>query len=99
MNRAEFEKWAFAQYGDAISLSHDGLLYAAPFVQTLFIGWQAAKEQYAPREAALEAALGMVFDEIGHELDLSDAQLLKVREYLEAKLNAEENDDEHKRVL
>jgi hypothetical protein len=43
-------------------------------------------------EEIARVALGMVFDEIGHELDLSDAQLLKVREYLEAKLNAEEQD-------
>ena len=49
MNRAEFEKWASTQYGDAVSLSHDGLLHAEPFVQTLFIGWQAAKEQYAEK--------------------------------------------------
>jgi len=41
-------------------------------------------------EEIARVALGMVFDEIGHELDLSDADLLKVREYLEAKLNAEE---------
>ena len=47
--KAEFEKWASTQYGDAVSLSHDGLLYAEPFVQTLFIGWQAAKEQYAEK--------------------------------------------------
>ena len=41
-------------------------------------------------EEIARVALGMVFDEIGHELDLSDTDLLKVREYLEAKLNTEE---------
>jgi hypothetical protein len=56
MSRAEFEKWAFAQYGDAVSLSHDGLLHAEPFVQTLFIGWQAAKEQCAPSKTMQQYA-------------------------------------------
>ena len=70
--RAEFEKWAFAQYGDAISLSHDGLLYAEPFVQTLFIGWQAAKEQYAPREAAV--ALSMELAELCTPLEVARAK-------------------------
>ena len=43
-------------------------------------------------EEIARVALGMVFDEIGHELDLSDGELLEVRDYLEAKLNTEEND-------
>jgi len=42
-------------------------------------------------EEIARVALGMVFDEIGHELDLSDDELLRVRDYLEAKL---EQDDE-----
>ena len=41
-------------------------------------------------EEIARVSLGMVFDEIGHELDLSDAKLLKVRDHLEDKLNAEE---------
>ena len=41
-------------------------------------------------EEIARLSLGMVFDEIGHELDLSDAELLKVRDHLEDKLNAEE---------
>ncbi len=45
-------------------------------------------------EEIARVSLGMVFDEIGHELDLSDEYLLEVRDYLEAKLNAEEQDDE-----
>jgi hypothetical protein len=36
-------------------------------------------------EEIARVALGMVFDEIGHELDLSDEELLRVRDYLEAK--------------
>jgi hypothetical protein len=43
-------------------------------------------------EEIARVSLGMVFDEIGHELDLSDAKLLKVRDHLEDKLNAEEQD-------
>ena len=42
-------------------------------------------------EEIAHVALGMVFDEIGDELDLSDEELLRVRDYLEAKL---EKDDE-----
>ena len=45
-------------------------------------------------EEIARVALGMVFDEIGHELDLSDDELLRVRDYLEAKVDAEEQDDE-----
>ena len=41
-------------------------------------------------EEIARVALGMVFDEIGHELDLSDEELLRVRDYLEAKLNQEQ---------
>ena len=37
-------------------------------------------------EEIARVALGMVFDEIGHELDVSDEELLQVRDYLEAKL-------------
>ena len=36
-------------------------------------------------EEIARVALGMVFDEVGHELDLSDEELLRVRDYLEAK--------------
>jgi len=42
-------------------------------------------------EEIARVALGMVFDEIGHELDVSDEELLQVRDYLEAKLQ-EDND-------
>jgi len=31
-----------------------------------------------------------VFDEIGNELDMSDEELLKIRDYLETKLNGEQ---------
>ena len=40
-------------------------------------------------EEIARVALGMVFDEIGHELDVSDEELLQVRDYLEAKLQEE----------
>ena len=43
-------------------------------------------------EEIARVALGMVFDEIGHELDVSDEELLQVRDYLEAKLQ-EDNDE------
>jgi len=42
-------------------------------------------------EEIARVALGMVFDEIGHELGVSDEELLQVRDYLEAKLQ-EDND-------
>ena len=45
-------------------------------------------------EEIARVALGMVFDEVGHELDLSDEELLRVRDYLDAKVDAEEQDDE-----
>jgi hypothetical protein len=44
-------------------------------------------------EEIARVALGMVFDEVGHELDMSDEELLRVREYLEAKLNQEQDDE------
>ncbi len=44
-------------------------------------------------EEIARVALGMVFDEVGHELDMSDEELLRVRDYLEAKLNQEQDDE------
>ena len=46
-------------------------------------------------EEIARVALGMVFDEIGDELDVSDEELLQVRDYLEAKLQ-ETNDENGK---
>ncbi len=40
-------------------------------------------------EEIARVALGMVFDEVGHELDLSDDELIDARDYLKAKLNEE----------
>jgi len=44
-------------------------------------------------EEIARVALGMVFDEIGHELDVSDEELLQVRDYLEAKLQETDNEE------
>ena len=46
-------------------------------------------------EEIARVALGMVFDEIGHELGVSDEELLQVRDYLETKLQ-ETNDENGK---
>ncbi len=41
-------------------------------------------------EEIARVGLAMVFDEIGNELDMSDEELLKIRDYLETKLNGEQ---------
>ena len=68
------------------------------FMQGFIYAHSTAEENIVPDndnqtviEEIARVALGMVFDEIGHELDLSDDELLRVRDYLEAKL---EQDDE-----
>ena len=40
-------------------------------------------------EEIARVALTAMFDRIGDELDLSDEELLKIRDYLETKLNGE----------
>ena len=44
--------------------------------------------QLAIKEIA-RVGLAIVFDEIGNELDMSDEELLKIRDYLETQLNGE----------
>lgn len=44
--------------------------------------------QLAIKEIA-RVALTKIYDQIGDELDMSDEELLKIRDYLETKLNGE----------
>jgi|ETNvirnome_2_300_1030623.scaffolds.fasta_scaffold02108_13 propanediol dehydratase large subunit len=49
----------------------------------------AEEEMVVAIEEIARVGLTMVFDDIGVELDMSDEELLKIRDYLETKLNGE----------
>ena len=51
------------------------------------------KELQITIEEIARIGLELSFHAIGHELDMSDEELLRVRDYLEAKLNQEQDDE------
>lgn len=54
--RERFEAWVQAQYGDPVSLAHNGVIYSEPYTMTLFVAWEA-RARLADDDAAAAPAV------------------------------------------